>query len=174
MPEEHEQKGTPGNSAGPPDAVTRRRFLGYASGLLSAIIGVALGLPLARFFVGDAFRKGEARWLRLGPLGEVEVGRPKLFRSSYLDTDGWRQMTRQMAVYAVTQDGEQFVLFSNACTHLGCPVHWDKDSRLFLCPCHNGGFALDGEVTKGPAPRPLDRLQHRVEDGMLYVKTSKA
>ncbi|NIR03212.1 MAG: hypothetical protein GTN78_23925, partial [Gemmatimonadales bacterium] len=58
--------------------MARRRFLGYASGLLSGLIGVALGLPLVRFFVGDAFARKQERWLKLGPLGEVQVGSPKL------------------------------------------------------------------------------------------------
>ncbi len=154
--------------------VTRRRFLAYGSGLLSGLIGVALGLPLVRFFLGDAFKRKQERWLKLGPLGEVQVGGPKLFRASYLDSDGWRQTARREAVYAVAQDGREVAVFSNACTHLGCPVHWDDGSRLFLCPCHNGGFSIDGEVAKGPAPRPLDRVPHKVEEGVLYIKVAGA
>ncbi len=64
-------------------------------------------------------------------------------------------------------------VYSNACTHLGCPVHWDDASRLFLCPCHNGGFSIDGEVVKGPPPRPLDRVTHKLEDGVLYIKVGE-
>ncbi|NIM05236.1 MAG: Rieske 2Fe-2S domain-containing protein [Armatimonadetes bacterium] len=150
--------------------ITRRRFLGYGSGLLSALIGIALGLPLVRFYVGDTFKEREGRWLRLGAIEEVTAGQPKLFRASHVDRDGWRQTARRESVYAVTQDGKDYVVFSNACTHLGCPVHWDDSAQSFLCPCHNGGFNIRGEVTKGPAPRPLDRLEHKVEEGTLYVK----
>jgi menaquinol-cytochrome c reductase iron-sulfur subunit len=157
-----------------PEAASRRRFLGYASGLLSGVIAAALGLPLARFFLGHSFRKKEARWLELGPLAEVEAGRPKLFRASYLDTDGWRQTARRQAVYAVRVEGRELAVFSNACTHLGCPVHRDEPSQLFLCPCHNGGFLVDGRVAKGPAPRALDRVEHKVEDDALYIKVAGA
>jgi Rieske Fe-S protein len=152
--------------------ITRRRFLGYGSGLLSALIGAALGLPLIRFYVGNTFKEREYRWLKLGPVESVTKGQPKLFRASHMNRDGWRQTTRRESVYAVTQDGENFATFSNACTHLGCPVYWDDNTHLFLCPCHNGGFSIDGKVVKGPAPKPLDSLEHKVEGGILYVQVS--
>lgn len=154
------------------DLVTRRRFLGYMSGLLSGVIAVALGLPLVRFFIGDVFKPREQRWVKLGEAAEVTPGQPRLFRAGHIDRDGWRQLTRREAVYAVTHDREEFTVFSYACTHLGCPVHWDDDAKLFLCPCHNGGFSIDGEVVKGPAPRPLDRLDHKIENGVLYVRVA--
>jgi Rieske Fe-S protein len=156
-----------GEAAG---VTSRRRFLGYASGLLSGLIAAALGLPLARFFVGDAFAKKTPDWVRLGLVREVPLGRPQLFRLSHRDNDGWRQLMRRQAVYVVTDDGVDFAVFSSACTHLGCPVHWDDAEQLFLCPCHNGGFSQDGAVAKGPAPRPLDRLEHKVEADTLYVR----
>lgn len=150
--------------------MSRRRFLSYASGLLSALIAAALGLPLVRFFIGDAFATRAARWLRLGPVAEMELGQPKLIRVSYRDSDGWRQLVRRESVYVVTDDGVSFDVFSAACTHLGCPVRWDPQEQIFLCPCHNGGFSQDGAVVKGPPPRPLDRLEYKVEAGTLYVR----
>ncbi|NIQ98875.1 MAG: Rieske 2Fe-2S domain-containing protein [Gemmatimonadales bacterium] len=153
--------------------MNRRRFLGYASGVLSGAIAFALGLPLARFFVGNTFAKRSPRWLRLGESREISVGRPQLFRLSHRDTDGWRQLMRREAVYVVTEDGARFTVFSSACTHLGCPVHWDDGEQLFLCPCHNGAFSKEGAVAKGPPPRPLDRLEYRLDDDVLYVRVAK-
>jgi Rieske Fe-S protein len=40
----------------------------------------------------------------------------------------------------------------------------------FYCPCHNGVFAKDGTVVSGPPPRPLDRFEVKIEDGILYVQ----
>ncbi len=157
-----------------PAQLSRRRFLSYASGLLSGVIAAALGLPLARFFIGNAFASRGARWLRLGPVHEIALGRPELFRLSYRDNDGWRQLMRREAVFVVTEDGGSFTVFSSSCTHLGCPVHWDDNQRLFLCPCHNGGFSEDGSVAKGPPPRPLDRFEHKIEDKVLFVRIERA
>lgn len=152
------------------ELISRRRFLGYASGLLSAAMAAALGLPLVRFFVGNSFAAKEATWLELAPVGQMPLGEPQLVRVSRRDNDGWRQLIRRESVYVVTDDGVTFSVFSAACTHLGCPVRWDNAEQSFLCPCHNGGFARDGAVAKGPPPRPLDKLEHRVEAGMLYVR----
>jgi len=165
-------------AAGFPDEdqglLSRRKLLGYLCGLLSAAIGVAIAAPLARVFVGDAFATKRERWLKLGSVHQIGAGEPRLFRASYVDQDGWRQTTRRRAVYAVTLDGVNYLVFSNACTHLGCPVQWDDKERLFLCPCHNGGFSIEGRVIKGPPPRPLERLEHKVDSGILYVRVAAA
>jgi len=148
----------------------RRRFLSYASGLLTALIAAALAVPLIRFFVDDSFASKSARWLKLGPRKQVRLNSPQLFHVSYLDTDGWRQTTRRQSVYVVTHDAETYTVFSNICTHLGCPVGWDEAAKLFLCPCHGGAFSIDGDVVKGPPPRPLDRFEHKFEGDLLYVR----
>ena len=83
--------------------VTRWRFLSYLSGLLTAGIAAALALPLIRFYVGNAFRAKQARWLKLGPTSDVQPGQPRLFRISYADQDGWRQTIARQDVYAVTE-----------------------------------------------------------------------
>jgi Rieske Fe-S protein len=33
----------------------------------------------------------------------------------------------------------------------------------FRCPCHGGVFDAEGNVVEGPPPRPLDRVEVRVD-----------
>jgi menaquinol-cytochrome c reductase iron-sulfur subunit len=154
--------------------ITRRRFLGYVSGVLGAVIAAVLGLPLVRFYVGNAFAPRRPRWMELGPAAELQTGQPRLFTVSYVDQDGWRETNARAEVYAVTQNGRDYEVFSNICTHLGCPVRWDETRREFVCPCHGGLFAADGKVLHGPPPHPLTRMTHRVENGILYVRVGEA
>jgi menaquinol-cytochrome c reductase iron-sulfur subunit len=156
------------------ELITRRRFLGYLSGLLSAVIAAALALPLVRFYIGNAFQAKPARWLKLGLTREITPGRPKLYRISYPDQDGWRETVTRQDVYAVTPDGRDYIVLSNICTHLGCPIHWDDKVQQFLCPCHGGVFSAEGKVLKGPPPKPLIQMTHKIEGGALYVQAGGA
>jgi menaquinol-cytochrome c reductase iron-sulfur subunit len=61
-------------------------------------------------------------------------------------------------------------IYSPVCPHLGCNYVWNPTRGRFECPCHASVFALDGRVLSGPAPRPLDTLAFKVEDGVLFVR----
>ncbi len=69
----------------------------------------------------------------------------------------------------VNMDGK-FIAFSLVCTHLGCIVEWNPEKREFYCPCHQGRFDAEGKVISGPPPRPLDRFEVVVEEGLIYAK----
>ena len=62
-----------------------------------------------------------------------------------------------------------YVLFSSVCPHLGCRFAWDTTKTRFFCPCHNSEFTRDGEHVAGPAPRGLDPLPLREENGKAEV-----
>jgi len=72
-------------------------------------------------------------------------------------------------VFAYPEEGEPclllrtgadtFVAFGQKCTHLGCPVLYERADNTLHCPCHEGLFsAADGRVLSGPPPRPLPRI----------------
>ncbi|MCI0422441.1 MAG: Rieske 2Fe-2S domain-containing protein [Acidobacteria bacterium] len=69
---------------------------------------------------------------------------------------------------------ERYVAYSQKCTHLGCPVHYQAEVRKLYCPCHEGFFNVDdGRVLAGPPPRPLAqiRLEKRGEELWAIGKT---
>ncbi len=67
-------------------------------------------------------------------------------------------------------------MFTNFCTHLGCPVEWFPQSGLFMCPCHGGVYYEDGERASGPPPEGLYKCVWRVaqeandSEPQLYIK----
>jgi cytochrome b6-f complex iron-sulfur subunit len=73
---------------------------------------------------------------------------------------------------AVFRDPGGVFAISTVCTHLGCIVK--RDAAGFACPCHGSKFALDGAVTKGPAPKALAWLAvTKSADGSYLVDQSK-
>jgi Rieske Fe-S protein len=78
-----------------------------------------------------------------------------------LNADGWYQ-TRRQAVLFVDRDGDAYRALSATCTHLGCTVRWESNAGQFHCPCHGGVYDRAGAVVSGPPPRPLVRLNARL------------
>ena len=73
------------------------------------------------------------------------------------------------AVWAVRKSEHQVKVFSPICPHLGCGVRWNQRDGQFQCPCHGSVYDQNGNVVDGPAPRPLDELPSKIEDGELKV-----
>ena len=63
-------------------------------------------------------------------------------------------------------------VLSNSCAHLGCPVRWRPEQKLFLCPCHGGMYDINGGWVGGPPPRGMYHYAESEirENGKLYVK----
>ncbi len=82
----------------------------------------------------------------------------------------------------VNVDGRMVLLSRNAdnvtaldltCTHAGCPLAFDAKAQRIRCACHGGAFAVTGEPVAGPPRTPLARLECRMDEGRLYVRTGK-
>jgi menaquinol-cytochrome c reductase iron-sulfur subunit len=63
----------------------------------------------------------------------------------------------------------QFQVFAINCAHLGCPVRWFAQSRLFLCPCHGGTYYEDGSRASGPPERGLFKYRLRIQGTSLMI-----
>ena len=139
--------------------ISRREFLGWAWGLsLVGLFGQA-GAALFQFLKPRAEPGGFG--------SKVLAGAPDEF------APGSVSYVRQGRFYiARLEDGGVLALWQR-CTHLGCTVPWREDEGQFHCPCHSSLFNRQGEVTGGPAPRPLDLFPVSLQDGQLLVDTGK-
>lgn len=56
--------------------------------------------------------------------------------------------------------GSDIVAYSMLCTHMGCPVTYDAETRNFRCPCHYSVFDADkeGQMVAGQATENLPRI----------------
>ena len=87
-----------------------------------------------------------------------------------IDLDGWRKTVSQKPVYVTKDATGQLVVLSAVCTHLGCTVPWVDKENKFICPCHQAVFDPSGKLLGGPAPRDMDLLNMKVEDGVVKVE----
>jgi len=72
-----------------------------------------------------------------------------------------------------SQSQDKVIAFTAACTHMGCIVQWQGNSRSFQCPCHSGLFTEDGfPAANSPLPylTALPRLRVKIENGKIYVE----
>lgn len=78
------------------------------------------------------------------------------------------QFGTEPALLIRTAEGE-LRAFSAICTHLGCTVNYDAESKVIWCPCHNGMFDLHGRNVGGPPPRPLPEYRVNLRNGKIVV-----
>ncbi|MGD2050382.1 MAG: ubiquinol-cytochrome c reductase iron-sulfur subunit [Chloroflexota bacterium] len=150
--------------------LSRRKFMGIATGAIGGIITAALAIPAIAYILGPALKRDEAEdWIQLGATSKVELGTPTLFKARIERQTGWIVNETELTFYILTENGRDYIAMSNTCTHLGCRVRWIEDQQQFFCPCHNAAFDKDGEVLSGPPPRPLDRYEVKVEGDQLLV-----
>ena len=148
---------------------TRRRFFQRVTALAMAAIGAGLGLPLIGYVISPAFKRRAQSWVDIGDVEELPAGMPTQLEYVAALRDGWMETTAHKAVWALKNGPAAVKVYSPICPHLGCGFRWDDADRKFKCPCHGSVYDLNGNVLAGPAPRPLDVLPSKVEDGRLLV-----
>ncbi len=157
---------TENNSAEIP---SRRGFVNAVIYALGTVMSAALAIPAARYlFLPPKTRKQQA-WVEAGDISQLTAGMPQEMTFRRIHADGWKIYSEKGTAWVVKAADGNVVAFSPTCTHLGCAYHWDAQNRDFLCPCHGSTFALDGTVLSGPAPRPLDRFETKVENARLFL-----
>ncbi len=153
--------------------LSRRRFLttGGAAAAGAALLGPDLGhaastgphpgattLPYPRTGIAQA--------------AALKVDEPKAF--SFPDEDSFCQVlkTGRPVPGGVGPDAD-IVAFSTQCTHMGCPLSYDKVARTFKCGCHFSIFdpEMQGQMVDGQATENLPRilLEYDEGDDTLYA-----
>jgi Rieske Fe-S protein len=143
--------------------VTRREFCNF------------LGLTSAGFFFGSAgfaakaaLDRGEATNPAAAPIdGAASLGLNSALNFNY-------PTEKDSAILIRTENGE-FHAYGQKCTHLACPVYYERQHKRLECPCHEGAFdAATGKVLYGPPPRPLDVIEIEMRDGEVWATGRKA
>jgi menaquinol-cytochrome c reductase iron-sulfur subunit len=151
------------------EGATRRSFhIAAIYGVWAAITG-ALGIPALIYLFFPPKARKEDPWVEIGDVTKLAPNAPveMVFRRNRVD--GWKVTSEKGTAWVVKHADNSVTAFGPQCTHLGCAYHWDDRKNEFLCPCHNSLFAVDGKVVSGPAPRPLDRYDTKVQGNKLLL-----
>jgi menaquinol-cytochrome c reductase iron-sulfur subunit len=152
-------------------AHTRRAFLFKLSLALNAAVGAVLAVPLVGYLLGPAMKKesNPGAWVNLGAIDDFPVGETRLadFRSPVASFDDGD--TAKTACWVRRISEQKFQVFAINCAHLGCPVRWFAQSKLFLCPCHGGAYYEDGSRASGPPERGLFEYRYQITGNSLAI-----
>ena len=118
---------------------------------LQAAAGAAV-LPYPKTLVGQAQR--------------MQVNTPVSFNYPDADSPCVAIKMGQRMAGGVGPDGD-IVAYSNLCTHMGCPLMYDAQTRSFKCPCHYSMFDPEksGQMICGQATEDLPQIQLSYDAG---------
>ncbi|MCA9623604.1 MAG: ubiquinol-cytochrome c reductase iron-sulfur subunit [Myxococcales bacterium] len=131
----------------------RRKLLAMVTSSTFAIAGFGTAITMVSYLRPNVLFE---------PPTKFSVGRPEEIPVGQL------LVLPEQRIYVVHL-AEGFVALNAACTHLGCMTRYEAADQRVSCPCHGSVFSLDGKVTDGPAPKPLERRMLELADGQLIV-----
>ena len=137
--------------------VERRDFLKFMVLTSAAFTGGQLWIAALNWY---RRRSGQPPVLRIASIGQIPAGGSLTF--TYPDDHEPCLLVRLTA--------DEFVAFSQKCTHLSCAVIPRPDEGSFFCPCHEGRFDLKtGVPMAGPPRRPLTRIVLQRRGSEIYA-----
>jgi len=158
-------------SAASADLLNRRAFLNRLSLILSGLIGLVLSVPILAYLLTPLIRQPTGVWQDVGSVDQFRIGETVEVTIEDPSPLPWAGQTAKTAAWLRRDGVAAFTAFAVNCTHLACPVSWQAQAEIFLCPCHGGVFYADGRVAAGPPPRPLSRYDVRVQGGNVQILT---
>jgi menaquinol-cytochrome c reductase iron-sulfur subunit len=153
-----------------PPTPSRRGFLFTLGLALSGLAATLAGIPIIGYVFGAVRGRAGQAWIKLGSIETFPEGQTRLATYENPFRVAWDGPTAKIACWVRRVGGDQFQVFAVNCAHLGCPVRWFPQSRLFMCPCHGGAYYEDGSRASGPPPRGLFEYQYEIRQGQLWVR----
>jgi Rieske Fe-S protein len=166
----------------------RRSFFKWAFNGMGALFGAIVGIPAIAYLMDARNRTAsESDFRTVARLSELKPNEPSQVVITDTRRDAWTLHPNELIgrVWLVRRDNDQVEAFTSICPHLGCSINFEEKQRLFICPCHNGTFAIDGKKVEqpgmtNPAPRGMDALEVRLvadagnpQDWLVQVKYEK-
>ncbi|MEP7014371.1 MAG: ubiquinol-cytochrome c reductase iron-sulfur subunit [Verrucomicrobiota bacterium] len=153
-------------------SMTKRSFLGVLLGFGTVVVGAALSVPLIRFALHPLLTTTtRTDWSDIGKMDEFASLKAPIKKLITVEQrDGWRKIISEKAIYVLPMKDNVLRVLSPICPHLGCSLPWNESKQQFICPCHSAIFTLDGQRVSGPAPRAMDDLESKIDNGMLKVR----
>lgn len=149
----------------------RRTFLKAFVHSVAVVLGGSLAGLLGAFALPKASRPRQ-HWIRAARLEDMTPRVPYPAVVSVPREQGWYRERAQDVVFLVWDGTGEVRALSAVCTHLGCRVRWDADTKRLLCPCHGGAYDTQGAVVAGPPPEPLAPIEAKIQgaDGLVMVR----
>ena len=155
-----------------PENEERRSFLIKLSLGLSFLSAAVAGVPVLAAIFAPLIENTPKLWRKVGELDSFPVGTTNLVTFENASPEKWSGRNASSAAWLRRDAKDKFTAFSANCTHLGCPVRWEADAHLFMCPCHGGVYYKDGSVAAGPPPKPLVQYPVRINKTAIEIQTS--
>jgi menaquinol-cytochrome c reductase iron-sulfur subunit len=150
--------------------LSRRKLLNRMCLALSGAAAAVVGTPIVAYLLSPLFKRAPSEWRDVGAVDSFQVGQTVEVTFDEPSPLPWAGQAAKTAAWLRRTDAG-FTAFAVNCTHLGCPVNWLPDAKLFLCPCHGGVFNADGQTAGGPPQRPLWTQETRVRNGRVEILT---
>jgi menaquinol-cytochrome c reductase iron-sulfur subunit len=147
----------------------RRRFIKVLLGSLGGVIAFFTAWPFMNFLVNPFFREQDGKFVHVPDFKTVAENVPTKLTFESIDQDAFLRRNVFYDIWVVKKSASEAVVYSPLCTHLSCRYNWNNNEQQFFCPCHGSVFDSQGKAVAGPAPRGLDTLQYKIDDGELYV-----
>ncbi len=152
--DQHQHEAMRDSPADEAAACPRRRFFRACLGGMGAMTAGLTAAPVATFLQRpESLTAASTVKVPLTELGSGEA--------IYREVQG-------SPVVIVPGEGMPKV-FSASCSHLGCIVRWEHDTRTFICPCHGAIFDATGKPLKGPTNQPLPAVNFEVKEGVIII-----
>ena len=150
----------------------RKKFLLRISLALGGIAALATSIPVIGSLLEPILEKKTQAWRRVGSLKDFKINTTTLVKFINADPKPYAGVTAESAAWVRRNSETDFTAFTANCTHLGCPVRWEQDAELFMCPCHGGVYYKDGTVAAGPPPKRLTQYKIRIYKDEVQIETA--